>query len=108
MSRIELANAAGVSKSHVHQFETGQRTRMRLATLARYANALGVAESYIDYGDKVERTGAEKFQLDLPATLRQTTRLKDRQIEQVVSFIQALEAEREPVFSRAGTRLARV
>lgn len=94
MSRIELARAAGVSKSHVHQIETGQRTRMRLTTLAKYANALRVPESYIDYGYKTERTVAEDIQSDLSTALRQATRLQDPQIEAVVGLIKALETDR--------------
>jgi len=75
MSRIELANAAGVSKSHVHQIEHGQRTRMRLSTLGKYARALGVPESYIDYGYGTERASVRESQKDLIETLRREIRI---------------------------------
>ncbi|GAC1403164.1 MAG: hypothetical protein NVSMB52_17160 [Chloroflexota bacterium] len=90
MSRIDLACAAGVSKAHVHQIETGQRTRMRLATLSKYARALGVPESYIDYGTG---TDAQEQGTDVVAALRRATNLDDNQIEQVVRLIQMLEME---------------
>lgn len=95
MSRIDLAHAARVSKSHVHQIEMGQRTRMRIATLAKYAHALDVPESYIDYGYKYDRMDARECETDLTTALHQTTRLEGKQIEHVVSFIQGLEAECE-------------
>jgi transcriptional regulator with XRE-family HTH domain len=80
MSRIELAHTAGVSRSHVHQIETGERTRMRLTTLSKHADALGVSESYIHYGYGNERTDSRECQIDLREMLRQATRLKDSQI----------------------------
>lgn len=93
MSRIELANAAGVSKSHVHQIEHGQRTRMRLSTLGKYARALGVPESYIDYGYGTERASVRESQKDLIETLRREIGLEGHQIQQVLHLIQGLEAE---------------
>lgn len=93
MSRIELAYAAGVSKSHVHQIERGERTRMRLTTLARYAHALGVPESYIDYGYGTERTGASERQTDLTEMLRQATQLEYHQIQHLVGLVRVLEEE---------------
>ena len=95
MSRINLAHAARVSKSHVHQIEMGLRTRMRIATLAKYAHALDVPASYIDYGYKHNWMDARECHGDLITALHQTTRLEGKQIEHVVSFIQGLEAECE-------------
>jgi len=93
MSMIELAYAAGVSKSHVHQIENGDRTRMRLTTLSKYARALGVPESYIDYGFGMARADAQERQVDLTTTLRHATQLDDQRIQQVVGLIHVLEAE---------------
>lgn len=93
MSMIELAYAAGVSKSHVHQIENGDRTRMRLTTLSKYARALGVPESYIDYGFGMARVDSQERQVDLTATLRRATQLEDHHIQQVLGLIEVLEAE---------------
>jgi transcriptional regulator with XRE-family HTH domain len=93
MSRIELAYAAGVSKSHVHQIETGQRTRMRLVTLAKYARTLGVPPSYIDYGYGNEHIKSSEPRVELTATLRQAIELEDHQIEQVLRLIQGFQGE---------------
>lgn len=105
MSRIELAAAVGVSKSHVHQLETGQRTRMRLTTLAKYAHVLNVPPSYIDYGYGAERTKMPAREFDLGATLRQATELEEHQIEQVLRLIQGFEGEnaRGRIYRRAVT-----
>lgn len=93
MSMIDLAYAAGVSKSHVHQIENGDRTRMRLTTLSKYARALGVPESYIDYGFGIARADSQERQVDLTATLRRATQLEDHHIQQVLGLIHVLEAE---------------
>ncbi len=93
MSMIELAYAAGVSKSHVHQIENGDRTRMRLTTLSKYARALGVPESYIDYGFGMTRVDSKERPIDLTATLRRATQLEDHHIQQVLGLIHVLEAE---------------
>lgn len=103
LSRIELAKAIGVSKSHVHQIETGQRTRMRLTTLSKYARALGVPESYIDYGDALRRTDSLERDIDLTATLHQATKLQDQQIQHVLRFIDVLEAENSRSNAARGT-----
>jgi len=96
MSIIELAYAAGVSKSHVHQIENGDRTRMRLTTLSKYARALGVPESYIDYGFGMARIEPQERPIDLTATLQRATQLEDHHIQQVLRLIQVLEAENRP------------
>ncbi len=93
MSMIELAHAAGVSKSHVHQIENGDRTRMRLTTLSKYARALGAPESYIDYGFGMARVDSQERRIDLTAALRRVTQLEDHHIQQVVGLIHVLEAE---------------
>jgi len=93
MSMIDLAYAAGVSKSHVHQIENGDRTRMRLTTLSKYARALGVPESYIDYGFRMARADSQERPIDLTATLRRATQLEDHHIQQVLGLIHVLEAE---------------
>ncbi|MDQ2745310.1 MAG: helix-turn-helix domain-containing protein [Chloroflexota bacterium] len=93
MSMTELAYAAGVSKSHVHQIENGDRTRMRLSTLSKYARALGVPESYIDCGFGMARGDSQERRIDLTATLRRVTQLEDHHIQQVVGLIHVLEAE---------------
>src|SRR5947209_4728767 len=74
MTQQELADAAGVSRTHVFQVEQGRLRRLRLSTVQRYARALRVSDQLLEWGlEPLDRTGLP----DLAGYLRQTTALSE-------------------------------
>jgi transcriptional regulator with XRE-family HTH domain len=65
LSQLEVAVRAGLHVRTIHNIETGKKSRCRLTTFFRLADALGVSPYWLMSGDDASGPGADV--MDHPA-----------------------------------------